>query len=70
MPLRNQADIGADIQASQAAPYRAEDTTYRELLNAGDVGLLGNEKRRDALARYTGSTDSGMAAAQRSCGTC
>ena len=44
MLLRNEADIGADIQASQAAPYRAEDTTYRELLNAGDVGLIRNEK--------------------------
>jgi hypothetical protein len=39
-------------QASQIAPYRSEDTTYRELVNAGDLGLIRNEKLRDALAKY------------------
>jgi len=42
----------AFYQASQVAPYRSEDTTYRELLNAGDLGLIRNEKLRDALAKY------------------
>jgi len=42
----------AFYQASQVAPYRSEDTTYRELLNAGDLGLIRNEKLRDTLARY------------------
>jgi hypothetical protein len=42
----------AFYQASQVAPYRSEDTTYRELLNAGDLGLIRNENLRDALARY------------------
>ena len=42
----------AFYQASQVAPYRSEDTTYRELLNAGDLGLIRNEKLRDALAKF------------------
>lgn len=42
----------AFYQASQVAPYRSEDTTYRELLNAGELGLIRNEALRDALAKY------------------
>jgi hypothetical protein len=42
----------AFYQASQIAPYRSEDTTYREMVNAGDLGLIRNEKLRDALAKY------------------
>ena len=42
----------AFYQASQVAPYRSEDTTYRELMNAGDLSLIRNEKLRDALAKY------------------
>ena len=42
----------AFYQASQVAPYRSEDTTYRELLNAGELGLIRNEVLRDALAKY------------------
>ncbi len=43
------------------APYRSEDTTYRELLNAGELGLIRNEALRDALAMYyiTGVCSSG-----------
>jgi hypothetical protein len=42
----------AFYQASQVAPYHTEDTTYRELLNAGGLELIRNEKLRDALAKY------------------
>lgn len=42
----------AFYQASQIAPYRSEDTTYREMVNAGDLGLIRNERLRDALAKY------------------
>ena len=42
----------AFYQASQIAPYRSEDTTYQEMVNAGDLGLIRNEKLRDDLAKY------------------
>jgi len=42
----------AFYQASQMLPFRLADSTYRELLSSGDLGLIHGEGLRSALAGY------------------
>lgn len=39
-------------QASQMLPFRMVDSTYRELVNSGDLGLLRDDHLRSSLANY------------------
>ncbi len=45
----------AFYQASQVWPWTSNDTTYRELLNGGDLRLIEDEKLRATLPIYHGS---------------
>jgi hypothetical protein len=42
----------AFYQASQMLPFFVDDTTYQELLSAGDLGLIRDDALRSALAGY------------------
>lgn len=42
----------AFYQASQLYPYIPLDATYQEMRNAGDLGLIGDQQLRAALAAY------------------
>jgi len=42
----------AFFQAGQVEPYITHSTTYLEMRSAGDLGLIGNDELRDALAQY------------------
>lgn len=39
-------------QASQMRPFRLVDSTYQELVNSGDLGLLRDDDLRSSLANY------------------
>jgi len=45
----------AFYQASQVWPWTSNDTTYRELLNGGDLRLIEDERLRATLPVYHGS---------------
>lgn len=42
----------AFYQASQMLPFRLADSTYQELVSSGDLGLIGDQELRTALAGY------------------
>ncbi len=42
----------AYYQASQIRPLELEDTSFNEMRDAGDLGLIGDERLRVGLARY------------------
>lgn len=42
----------AFYQASQLRPWASIDTTYQELRNGGELGLIKDERMRAALAQY------------------
>lgn len=39
-------------QASQVLPFRLVDSTYQEMVNTGDLGLLNDDRLRSSLADY------------------
>ena len=50
-------------QASQILPFELEDTSFAEMRDAGDLGLIADEGLRGRLAVYYRSTGSGITAA-------
>jgi hypothetical protein len=50
-------------QASQILPFELEDTSFAEMRDAGDLGLIADEGLRGRLAVYYRSTGSGVTAA-------
>ena len=50
-------------QASQILPFELEDTSFTEMRDAGDLGLIADEGLRRRLAGYYRATGSGITAA-------
>ena len=52
----------AYYQASQIQPFELEDTSFREMRDAGELGLISNERLRKRLSLYYRLTGSGITA--------
>jgi hypothetical protein len=50
-------------QASQIIPFELEDTSFAEMRDAGDLGLIADEGLRERLAGYYRTTGAGITAA-------
>lgn len=55
--------VVAWYQASQIIPFELEDTSFSEMRDAGDLGLIADEGLRGRLAGYYRATGSGITAA-------
>jgi hypothetical protein len=50
-------------QASQIIPFELEDTSFAEMRDAGDLGLIADERLRERLAGYYRTTGTSITAA-------